>query len=122
MGATLRTREKIGLGLIIHQDDTGVWAHNRCEAPVFVNSPTLDPVNSSKFTVVKIPPGYSLQVFNFDLARLYERIRDPALYDGPVDPHAVRISFVKGWGTKYSRQFVECCPCWLELLLAPPPR
>ena len=40
--------------------------------------------------------------------------------DGPYDPHAVRLSFGKGWGGKYSRQIVTSCPCWLEILLIPP--
>jgi hypothetical protein len=36
---------------------------------------------------------------------------------GPVDPHSVQISFVKGWGLNYSRQDVTACPCRLEVLL-----
>ena len=39
--------------------------------------------------------------------------------DGPFDPNALRISFAKGWGPKYSRQFITSCPCWVEVLLAP---
>merc|ERR1712192_182648 len=27
-----------------------------------------------------------------------------------------------GWGSKYSRQSVDCCPCWIEVLLRPPER
>jgi len=118
--ATTRTREKIGQGVILSRDDAGVWAYNRSEVPVFVNSPTLDVPNSRTFSVLKIPPGYTLQIFSWEVSRLYARLRDPALQDGPFDPHAVRISFAKGWGEHYSRQFVDCCPCWLEILLLPP--
>jgi len=120
--ATLRTREKIGLGLILSHDDDGVWAYNRTEVPIFVNSPTLDLPNSRTFSVFKIPPGYTLQIFSWAVAQHYARIRDPLLQDGPFDPHAVRLSFAKGWGSKYSRQSVDCCPCWLEVLLRPPER
>jgi len=118
--STLKTREKIGLGVILSHDDHGVWAYNRTEVPVFVNSPTLDVPNSRTFSVFKIPPGYSMQIFNYEISKLYQRIRDPALLDGPFDPNAVRISFAKGWGPSYSRQFIDCCPCWLEILLVPP--
>jgi len=118
--STTRTREKIGLGLILSRDDTGVVLHNRTTVPLFVNSPTLDVPNSRTFSVFKIPPGYSMQVFDFEKSRLYETIRDPGTLDGPFDPYAVRISFAKGWGSKYSRQAVTSCPCWLEVLLVPP--
>jgi len=118
--STMRTREKIGLGIILSHDEQGVWAYNRTEVPIFVNSPTLDVPNSRTFSVFKIPPGYSLQIFNYELSKIYQRIRDPATLDGPFDPNAVRISFAKGWGPSYSRQFIDCCPCWLEILLVPP--
>jgi len=118
--STLRTRDKIGLGLILSRDDTGVLLHNRTEVPLFVNSPTLDVPNSRTFSVFKIPPGYSMQIFDYEKSRHYQTIRDPQTLDGPFDPHAVRVSFAKGWGTKYSRQFVTSCPCWLEVLLVPP--
>jgi len=118
--STLRTREKIGLGVILSHDEQGVWAYNRTEVPIFVNSPTLDVPNSRTYSVFKIPPGYSMQIFNYELSKLYQRIRDPTMLDGPFDPNAVRISFAKGWGPKYSRQFIDCCPCWLEILLVPP--
>lgn len=118
--STLKTREKIGLGLILSHDEQGVWAYNRTEVPLFVNSPTLDVPNSRTFSVFKIPPGYSMQIFNYEISKLYQRIRDPATLDGPFDPNSVRISFAKGWGPSYSRQFIDCCPCWLEILLVPP--
>ena len=135
--STLRTRDKIGrgksssrdvrswrltgyiVGVLLSRDEVGVWAHNRTEVPIFVNSPTLDIPNSRTFSVFKIPPGYSMQIFNFELSQVYKTVRDPAAYEGPYDPHAVRLSFAKGWGPGYSRQSVECCPCWLEILLNP---
>jgi len=117
--STLRTRDKIGRGVLLSRDEVGVWAHNRTEVPIFVNSPTLDIPNSRTFSVFKIPPGYSMQIFNFELSQVYKTVRDPAAYEGPYDPHAVRLSFAKGWGPGYSRQSVECCPCWLEILLNP---
>lgn len=115
--STLSTRPKIGLGILLHADEQGVWVHNRSEGPLFVNSPTLDQVNSRQFSVIKVPPGYSLEIFDFQIAQLYDQLRDPSAYDGPFDPRSVRMSFCKGWGSAYHRPSVECCPCWLELFL-----
>jgi len=115
--STLSTRTKIGLGILLHQDEQGVWVHNRSEGPLFVNSPTLDQVNSRQFSVIKVPPGYSIEIFDFQVAQLYDQVRDPCAYEGPYDPRSVRISFTKGWGSAYHRPSVECCPCWLELFL-----
>jgi len=117
--ATILTRQKIGMGVKLEKDETGLWVHNRSMFPVFVNSPTMDTVNSRQFSVVKIPQGFSLQVFSFEVAKMYEKVRDPKLYDGPVDPYSVRLSFAKGWGLHYKRQSVECCPCWVEVFLSP---
>lgn len=79
-----------------------------------------------QFTVHRVPPGYSLLVFDYNKSRQYEAIRDERTIDGPYNPHEFSISFVKGWGkgTKYSRQVVHSCPCWLlvSLLHVPPPR
>ncbi|KAK6184822.1 hypothetical protein SNE40_007197 [Patella caerulea] len=112
-----RTREKIGIGIILSKETDGVWAYNRSQFPIFVNSPTLDDPDSRTLVVRKILPGYSIKIYDFDLAKLLENTRDPALLDGPYDPCSIRISFAKGWGPCYSRQFVTSCPCWLEILL-----
>ncbi|XP_060039879.1 mothers against decapentaplegic homolog 6-like [Erinaceus europaeus] len=105
--AVRRTRAKIGLGIVLSREPDGVWAYNRAEHPIFVASPTLRPP-----AVRKVPPGYSLKVFDFQRAP-----PPPRAHDGPSDPRSVRISFAKGWGPSYSRQVITACPCWLEVLL-----
>ncbi|XP_034941203.1 mothers against decapentaplegic homolog 6 [Chelonus insularis] len=119
--AVRRTRSKIGLGLMLSQEDDGVWAYNRSGSPIFVNSPTLDDPESRTLLVYRVPPGFCLNIF--DRAKSppvrYTTYSDPPNASGPVDAHSVRISFAKGWGPKYSRQEVTSCPCWLEVLLAP---
>ncbi|NXG64193.1 SMAD6 protein, partial [Hemiprocne comata] len=113
--AVRRARGKIGRGLLLSRELGGVWAYNLSEHPIFVNSPTLGPPGTRGLTVLKVLPGYSAKVFD------YERVggvcggRLPG--EGPCDPHSVRISFAKGWGPCYSRQFITSCPCWLEVLL-----
>ncbi|CAL1537108.1 unnamed protein product [Lymnaea stagnalis] len=97
-----------------------VWAYNASNFPIFVNSPTLDNPESPKSLVVKkVPPGYSIKIFDYARADLLERTeaRSKLRSDGPFDPCSVRISLAKGWGHNYSRQFITSCPCWLEIFL-----
>ena len=126
--------------MLDHSWNNGVWVYNRTETAIFVNSPTLGvppslntgrlsastraSQNVNPYTVIKVLPGYSIQVFDYAKSNLYERLRRERhcqILDGPFDPHSVRISFVKGWGANYSRQVVTNCPCWLEILLTSPP-
>ncbi|XP_049633858.1 mothers against decapentaplegic homolog 6 [Suncus etruscus] len=114
-----RTRSKIGFGILLSKEPDGVWAYNRAEHPIFVNSPTLDaPAAGGRALVVrKVPPGYSIKVFDFERSCLLHHAPEPDAARGPSDPNSVRISFAKGWGPSYSRQFITSCPCWLEILL-----
>ena len=115
----LRVREKIGAGLTLTREHDVVWLYNRSSYPLFVNSPTLEVPNSRTTVVKKVPPGYSLQIFNYALCEQLELAAagDSRLPDGPYDRHTIRISFAKGWGPCYTRQFITACPCWVEVLL-----
>ncbi|KAM5129493.1 mothers against decapentaplegic homolog 6-like [Mantella aurantiaca] len=113
-----RTRKKIGQGLILSREQGDAWVYNRSDHPVFINSPTLAPVNARGQSVHKLPPGHSIKVFDSQLAEMISR--SSMMGEGPCDPHSVRISFAKGWGGSYSRQFITSCPCWLEVLLSTP--
>ena len=116
-------------GILLSHVENGVWVYNRTSNPIFVNSPTLEPSpdlssvmnennQQDNFTVIRVSPGYSIQVFDYQKSDFYERIRHSKKPLGmPFDPYSIRISFAKGWGTKYSRQVVTNCPCWLEILL-----
>ncbi|XP_048887211.1 mothers against decapentaplegic homolog 6b [Brienomyrus brachyistius] len=112
-----RTRGKIGYGILLSKEADGVWAYNRSEHPIFVNSPTLDAPGCRSLVVRKVMPGFSIKVFDYDRSCLLQGAAEPDCLDGPYDPHSVRISFAKGWGACYSRQFITSCPCWLEILL-----
>ncbi|KAM6039382.1 LOW QUALITY PROTEIN: mothers against decapentaplegic homolog 6-like [Chlamydotis macqueenii] len=116
--AVRRARGKIGRGLLLSREPGGVWAYNRSEHPIFVSSPTLGPASTRGLAVLKVPPGYSAKVFDYERAGGAGGRRPPG--EGPCDPHSVRISFAKGWGPRYSRQFITACPCWLEVLLRRP--
>ncbi|XP_075301300.1 mothers against decapentaplegic homolog 6-like isoform X2 [Opisthocomus hoazin] len=116
--AVRRARGKIGRGLLLSREPGGVWAYNRSEHPIFVSSPTLGPPGARGFTVLKVLPGYSAKVFDYERVGGTGGRRLPG--EGPCDPHSVRISFAKGWGPRYSRQFITSCPCWLEVLLSRP--
>lgn len=112
-----RTREKIGFGIVLSKENDGVWIYNRSNFPVFVNSPTLESPYSRTLYVHKLNAGYSLKIFDYERGHLMEEIRDPKYLDGPYDPSSIRISFAKGWGPNYCRQFMTSCPCWLEVLI-----
>lgn len=112
-----RTRSKIGYGLLLSKEPDGVWAYNRSQHPIFVNSPTLDVPGSRSLVVRKVMPGYSIKVFDYERSSMLRQGAESELLDGPYDPNSVRISFAKGWGPCYSRQFITSCPCWLEILL-----
>ncbi|XP_077372884.1 mothers against decapentaplegic homolog 6b isoform X2 [Festucalex cinctus] len=112
-----RTRGKIGYGILLSKEADGVWAYNRSEHPIFVNSPTLDAPSGRSLVVRKVMPGFSVKVFDYERSCLLRYGAGAELPDGPYDPNSVRISFAKGWGPCYSRQFITSCPCWLEILL-----
>ncbi|XP_076848454.1 mothers against decapentaplegic homolog 6b [Brachyhypopomus gauderio] len=116
-GAAQRTRAKIGLGLLLSCEPDGVWAYNRSHSPIFVNSPTLEAPGGRGLLVRKVMPGYSIKVFDYERSAQLRHQTEPGLLDGPYDPNSVRVSFAKGWGPCYSRQFITSCPCWLEILL-----
>ena len=86
--------------------------------------------NQSEFTVHKILPGYAIKIFDYNKSEIYEtarkRISRAARFlnqGGPFDPHAIRISFAKGWSNSqgYSRSDITNCPCWIEVHLMIPP-
>lgn len=121
-----RTRDKIGYGLTLSQEEDGVWVYNRSDHAIFVNSPTLHSLagtaasHGRALVVHRVPPGHSIKIFDYDKSAYYQHFSEPELNaDGPFDPNSVRISFAKGWGPKYSRQVITSCPCWLEVLLVP---
>uniref|UniRef100_S4RV88 Mothers against decapentaplegic homolog n=1 Tax=Petromyzon marinus TaxID=7757 RepID=S4RV88_PETMA len=115
--STSRTRAKIGYGLLLSREADGVWCYNRSQHPLFVNSPTLDGLGARNPVVRKVPPGYSLRAFDFQQSMLLQE-HQARHENGPYDPNSIRISFAKGWGPCYSRQFITSCPCWLEILLS----
>ncbi|KAL1517161.1 hypothetical protein ABEB36_000960 [Hypothenemus hampei] len=119
-----KVRAKIGLGVTLSREADGlVWIYNRSEQPVFVDSLYLtggyDDPNMG--WPIRLPPDYCIcvhapvapQTFGWDQLMVSDR-------PGPApDPNSIRISFVKGWGKRYSRRDIISCPCWLEILLAP---
>ncbi|XP_045476675.1 mothers against decapentaplegic homolog 6 isoform X2 [Harmonia axyridis] len=114
-----RTRDKIGLGVTISHEGDSVWVYNRSDSPIFVNSLSLDDFDSASPT--RVPADYCLCIF--DPIRVSRNNNDwnfkRTQHFGPIDKNSIRLSFVKGWGPRYSRQEITSCPCWLEILLSP---
>ncbi|KAK9737557.1 MH2 domain [Popillia japonica] len=112
-----RARRKIGLGITLSREDSGIWVYNRSNIPIFVNSLTLE--NNIDSLPTRVPTEHCLCVF--DPVKIAHKdytcnIGNPR---GPIDTNSVTISFGKGWGHGYSRMEISSCPCWIEILLAP---
>ena len=135
--SVLRTRSKIGAGVVVSRCSDGVWLYNRSDYPVFVSSPTFALPQCSAMNAIsepqlveKVPFGYSLKVYDFEVARTLKKSSKPNVDDiwtkSPQncasssfthDLRSLRFSFVKGWGINYKRQSLIACPCWLELII-----
>ena len=135
-----RTRLKIGAGVTISRDSSGsVWLYNKSsDYPLFVNTPMYD-LMCRHTIVIRVAPGFSVKIYDYGQQQsrrvigkdgdeeeetdekpssfTFNSTIDAPFIDGPYDASAVRVSFAKGWGDAYKRQFITSCPCWLEVLL-----
>ncbi|XP_032236464.1 mothers against decapentaplegic homolog 6 [Nematostella vectensis] len=119
---TKRARNHVGFGLQLSREEDGIWIYNRSEYAVFANGTTFPyvtttPSASQNITVTKVPPGFSLKIYDYNHSPATCRT-----FEGPQSwkvPESVRISFAKGWGNtssaSYRRPVVTSCPCWLEI-------
>lgn len=109
-------RAKIGYGIQLSREPDGVWVYNRSCYPIFIKSATLDNPDSRTLLVHKVFPGFSIKAFDFEKAGSLQRPNDHEFSQQPRTGFTVQISFVKGWGQCYTRQFISSCPCWLEVI------
>uniref|UniRef100_A0A8C6T2Z7 Mothers against decapentaplegic homolog n=1 Tax=Neogobius melanostomus TaxID=47308 RepID=A0A8C6T2Z7_9GOBI len=109
-------RAKIGYGIQLTRETDGVWIYNRSCYPIFIKSATLDNPDSRTLLVHKVFPGFSIKAFDYDKACSLQRPNDHEFTQQPRTGFTVQISFVKGWGQCYTRQFISSCPCWLEVI------
>ncbi|TWW66628.1 Mothers against decapentaplegic -like protein 7 [Takifugu flavidus] len=109
-------RAKIGYGIQLTREPDGVWVYNRSCYPIFIKSATLDNPDTRTLLVHKVFPGFSIKAFDYDKAGSLQRPNDHEFTQQPRTGFTVQISFVKGWGQCYTRQFISSCPCWLEVI------
>jgi len=114
--AVHRTRAKIGRGIVLSRESGSVWLYNFSLYPVFVCSPSFTPLPhlSCSQLVQRVPPGHCLCAFDGDL------IMKLALDELSCGHYSIQVSFAKGWGVDYSRQFITACPCWIEVHITHP--
>jgi len=129
-------RRHIGYGFQLTLEHDGIWIYNRSDFCIFVSAPhmtseTTPFMNRSDALlaqitrtpeVVRIYPGHCLHVVNFMLLRSQnaKSIGKKSKVDFGLDVFCIRISFAKGWGRNYKRQFITSCPCWTEIYLGEP--
>lgn len=111
-----KVRSKIGYGIQLTKEVDGVWVYNRSSYPIFIKSATLDNPDSRTLLVHKVFPGFSIKAFDYEKAYSLQRPNDHEFMQQPWTGYTVQISFVKGWGQCYTRQFISSCPCWLEVI------
>ena len=129
-------RRHIGFGFQLTLEHDGIWIYNRSDYCIFVSAPLLSSeaistVDRSELAlpevvrapeVVRVSPGHCFHVVNFGLIAL------PAYNGGGKNSsrtfayqvYCIRVSFAKGWGRNYTRQFITSCPCWAEIYLREP--
>ncbi|GCB79104.1 mothers against decapentaplegic homolog 7 isoform X2 [Scyliorhinus torazame] len=112
-----KVRSKIGYGIQLSKEPDGVWIYNRSNYPIFIKSVTLDNPDSRTLLVHKVFPGYSIKAFDYEKSYTLQRPNDHDFTHEPWSGFSVQVSFVKGWGQCYTRQFITSCPCWLEVFL-----
>ncbi|KAJ7407665.1 hypothetical protein BTVI_62459 [Pitangus sulphuratus] len=111
-----KVRSKIGYGIQLTKEVDGVWVYNRSSYPIFIKSTTLDNPDSRMLLAHKVFPGFSIKAFDYEKAYSLQTPNDHEFMQQPWTGFTVQISFVKGWGHCYTRQFISSCPCWLEVI------
>ena len=113
------TRKFIGKGLKLIYINGDVIVECLGDVPIFVNSRISNIEHRfDKSTVCKVLPGYYLKIFD---NRLFADLLVQSVENGfeatmkLVDLCSMRISFAKGWGTRYKRKDVTSTPCWIEV-------
>ncbi|XP_065063971.1 mothers against decapentaplegic homolog 7-like [Rhopilema esculentum] len=118
-----KVRKHIGYGFQLTQEHDGIWIYNRSDYCIFVSAPAFDSETGIQPIVVKpevirVPPGYCVHAVDF--RRPVHLLRRNRKFDHSVDVFCIRVSFAKGWGDNYTRQYITACPCWTEIYLREP--
>ncbi|KAF0992028.1 hypothetical protein HZS_1752 [Henneguya salminicola] len=114
----------IGGGIQLFYNSGDVFVENVSSSSIFIQSVNLNCVKGfHSRAVVRVSTGTSIQVF---YASEFAQILANKISFGYQSVNEltkqcdIYISFIKGWGTGYSRQDLTMCPCWLSMRLCTP--
>ena len=101
--------------------DGKVWMECLSDSPVFVQSKIANILEGvHPLSIWKIIPGSSKVLFDGSLFADHLTKTVHQGYEAVFELSkmcAVRISFVKGWGSDYHRKDPTSTPCWIEVHL-----
>ncbi|KAI3379754.1 hypothetical protein SNEBB_009748 [Seison nebaliae] len=116
--------DQIGHGVTIKVEFQRIVLKNNSQFPIYLQSMNLNSLyNLHPFTVCRIEGNDSVDLFSADvflqnIRYCFNEIKEPYRYLYMMQlakTCSCRFSFIKGWGSKYTRSHITATEAWIEL-------